>query len=97
MTVTTIVDATTMGSAHQLGSGFAKWVSFFLTQRTGSAGRGRFGDSNVSSTRGVAIPTGKGWSLPPLENNNEGYSLSEIYVYLTGGTGTVELQVSYGQ
>ena len=68
----------------------ARWIDFVVT----GSGTVRIGDSLSSSTRGLPVPTGSGYTTPPM-NDQAGsppYSLAAFYAYIpTGAT----LSVAY--
>jgi hypothetical protein len=93
MTVTTLADITTTGSAQQLPAGFARWVAFSVT---GSSVSARVGDLNVGAARGVAVVSGaQPLVFPPFADDpGQGYELAEIWVYLASGA---TMTITYGQ
>lgn len=97
MQVHTIVDITPGGAATALSAvkgTLATWVA--LSAAKGNAGAIRFGDSNVSATRGAALAAGATapFLLPRCDFNQGQYDLSQIYVF---GTSTDSVSVTYGQ
>ncbi len=80
MRVYTIEDITGDGGAHQVSasSGEAKWVQFVA----GGTGTVRVGDSNVSATRGLPVPSGGGMFLP-MDGSEVAsrYSLNQVYYF----------------
>lgn len=93
MTIKTIADISGDNAAHQISTDVyakARFVSFTVT-----GGVARIGDSNVSSSRGVAMAQNATYTLPTdgAENGFDGYALSQIYAYVpTGST----LSITYG-
>ena len=94
----TIADISGSGSAVKLAtSGSAHWIQF--TAPTGNASAVRYGDSNVSSSRGAIIAAGGGDLLPVLHVPGGGqasdslYQFSTIYVYIASGD---SLSVTWG-
>lgn len=90
MTISSIADIAGDNAAHQLaGSGRARRI--FLTSLTGAS---RFGDANVSSSRGVSLPAGVPVVISVSDADlGDGFDLSKCYAYVaTGAT----LTISYG-
>lgn len=90
MTVQTLPDITSTGSAQQVTtSGMeAKWIAFGA-----SGGSVRIGDSSVGSARGVQIASGGVLVLPLHPEHGERYRPSQIWAYLGSGA---TLTISYG-
>lgn len=67
-----------------------RWVDFVVT----GTGTVRIGDSTTTSSRGLPVPTGSGYSTPPMNDQagSPAYSLASFYAYVpTGAT----LSVAY--
>lgn len=80
--LSTTADITGSGAAVQIATtGAARWIQ--ITTPSANAAVVRFGDSNVSATRGASIAPGGGQFLPPFPVVNTPsdafYTLSTIY------------------
>ena len=90
MTVKTLPDIAGDNAVHQLSTTvvYAKWVQF---SASGGASAPRVGDSNVSSSRGLAVPSATAATSPPVDfpipsDPLESYTLNELYAYVPTGT-----------
>lgn len=63
----------------------------FLSAKTGNGADIRFGDANVSATRGARIPAGQTIVLPRVSFDQGGYDLSNLYVFGAGGSDSVSV------
>ena len=86
----TVADITGSGAAVQIAtSGAAQWVQ--ITAPSGNGAVVRFGDSNVSISRGAIVAAGGGQFLPPIPVGPSAgaatglYQLSTIYCYIANG------------
>jgi hypothetical protein len=86
MTIITIADLTASGAKVQISSTSVKvrWVKACVL---GSSVTARFGDTNVSTGRGLAIPSGLAaiTVVEPVAQDFEPYDLSEMFAYLPSG------------
>lgn len=75
----------------QTSNATARWIDFVVTG-TGTVRIG--GDATTSATKGLPVPTGSGYTTPPLLDvgGAPAYSLASFYAYIpTGAT----LSVAY--
>lgn len=86
MTVQTLADIAGDGAKHQLTTSLltAKYVCFTAT---GGSTPPRVGDTNVSASRGVAVPiAGPPVELPMPTDTFDVYSLNAIFAFVPNGT-----------
>ena len=91
MTVQTLADITGDNAKHQISTNgiLARWVILGAV-----GGAVRFGDTNVSSSRGASIPSGATVLLPCLTADAwSGYNLSQMYAYVPN---SATLTITYG-
>jgi hypothetical protein len=87
----TLPDVTGTGATVALTSNASlavRWVQ--IVTPVGNAAVVRWGDSNVSVSRGAMIPPGYGQFVPPLPQNQNApqqntFLLSRVYVYIANG------------
>jgi hypothetical protein len=94
MQVYTLPDITPNGSATPLAAAGSTLQAIWINA-TASGTSIRFGDANVGSNRGQALPTG----VPSVvavrcDPEQRPYLLSECYVY--GGSGSDKVSITYG-
>jgi len=85
MQIITPADITGDGAVHTLASipgapKKCKWFQF--TGLTIGSTPGRLGDANISTSRGITIPSGGGQVVYPIAIAMEFYDLTEIYYLL---------------
>lgn len=98
--IQTVADLTGDGSVHPLSSTSttARWIQ--LVAPSGNSAVVRWGDANISTTRGAVIAPGGGQLIPPFAPATGGssistlYNLSKIY-YLAANSD--KLTVTWGQ
>ena len=82
--IVTPAEVTCDSAAHAVGtSGSAVWVQ--LIAPTTNSAVVRFGDANVSATRGLPIAAGGGYNTPVLGQGNPRYDISKLFYYCTTG------------
>lgn len=95
MQVYTLPDISPNGTAVALFPALpqqAVWVTI-AAPSTNSADA-RYGDSNVSSSRGATIPKGTSQTLFRADYQQQGYDLSRTYVWASGSD---KLTITYAQ
>jgi hypothetical protein len=90
--MTNLADFTGANTTVQISSTniTARWIDFAVT----GSGTVRIGDSATTSSRGLPVPTGSGYTTPPMNDQagSPAYSLAAFYAYVpTGAT----LSVAY--
>jgi len=90
MQVQTVADITPNSTPTQIS---ALHIDAYWIAITASGSTIRWGDVNVGSGRGNAIPTGTTVIIPRISFDQQGYDLSTVYVY---GTGSDKVSISYG-
>lgn len=89
--INTLADISGSSSPVALGTSSqnALWIQCIAPSTNTNAVR--FGDSTVSSTRGLPIAPGGGYNTPAMQGR--GYSLANTYVYVATGD---KLSCAYG-
>ena len=93
MQLQTIADITPNGTKVQLSSNTALKATWIEMTATGTSIR--FGDTNVGAARGVLLTNGATVQVAIRGDfAQQGYSLSECYVY--GASGSDKVSITYG-
>lgn len=93
MQLQTIADITPNGTKVQLSSNTALKATWIEMTATGTSIR--FGDTNVGASRGVLLTNGATVQVAIRGDfAQQGYSLSECYVY--GASGSDKVSITYG-
>lgn len=93
MLIETIADISPNGTAMQVAPepALATWVA--IGNPSTNAGDVRFGDLNVSGSRGAIVAKGQTVIVPRGNFDQQRYRLSTLYVYATGAD---KVSITYG-
>jgi hypothetical protein len=79
----TTADISGDAAAHAIGTGAAKWIQIVAPSTNVSAVR--WGDSNITTSRGGIIAPGGGQMLPFRPRVEDRYDLSKVFYLVASG------------